>query len=216
MKGKTTLSQPATVQVLTGNDDFRNSPTIIGSNVQVLASNELATNQPNEPAHGSGTPAHSVWWNWRAPRSGPVLVETAGSDFRTALQVYTGGSLASLIPVGGGAGRLDSDHASVGFFATSNATYHIAVDSFDQQTGTILLSLVQPPTGLVISGRLLPTGGFELRVAGSPGKYLIEASSDLVVWNGVSLVTLTTEPARYLDLTFGQFERRFYRAIKSP
>jgi hypothetical protein len=71
------------------NDNIENAALIQGESGSGLAITRLATGQPNEPDHASASnPLHSVWWKWVAPKSGDVVVSTAGSSFDTTLAAY--------------------------------------------------------------------------------------------------------------------------------
>src|SRR5262249_59946789 len=64
-------------------------------------SNMGATGEPGEPTHGfSVDPSiNSVWWQWTPSASGPVTIDTFGSNFNTTLAVYTGGAVNALTEV---------------------------------------------------------------------------------------------------------------------
>src|SRR5436309_13842993 len=73
--------------------------------VAATGSNVGATSEAAEPfdiiGAGNGTP--SVWWTWKATCSFTVapsspFISTSGSSFDTVLGVFTGSSLASLLP----------------------------------------------------------------------------------------------------------------------
>ncbi len=71
------------------NDNIENAALFQGESGNGLAITRLATGQPNEPDHaGASYPLHSVWWKWVAPKSGEVVVSTAGSSFDTTLAAY--------------------------------------------------------------------------------------------------------------------------------
>jgi hypothetical protein len=131
------------------NDAFDAGQVLPGSDVSREAdTNRKATKEPGEPAHAGNPGGASIWYRWTAPADGPVVVETAGSDFDTLLAVYTGSAVSSLVAV---AANDDADPAvdlssKVTFSASSGQTYRIAVDGFkgegDPAVGTVRLHLL--------------------------------------------------------------------------
>ena len=138
------------------NDDFTERLTLVGRTNRIRASNVGAGKEPGEPNHGGNAGGRSVWWSWTARVDGPVMVSTRNSDFDTALAVYTGSTISSLVLIGE---NDDSDplHPEIGshveFLAIAGQTYQIAVDGYRDETGSIgtgqlALELIQrlPPT----------------------------------------------------------------------
>lgn len=145
------------------NDNFANAGVIslTSGSTQVTGTNIASTKQSGEPSHaGANAPSgHSVWWKWTAPGSGSTTIDTLGSNFDTALAVYTGSSVNALTTI---ASNDDAELTSqvlpdptkrkrtsmVTFSAIGGTTYFIAVDGWgstpgDQftYTGTITLNL---------------------------------------------------------------------------
>lgn len=59
----------------------------------VTANNTYATAEYGEPQHANRPVAtNSVWWRYTPATSGPITIDTRGSNFNTVLAVYTGGS----------------------------------------------------------------------------------------------------------------------------
>lgn len=111
------------------NDDFAAAEALPSRlPVAVLASSIGASAEPGEPAPGHLPAANSLWWSWTAPRSGDVLISTCGSAVDTIVGVYSGSSLATLLPV-----TSDDDGCApqslVRLAAQAGVTYRIAVDS---------------------------------------------------------------------------------------
>jgi hypothetical protein len=126
------------------NDNFANSITLTGSSISAGGSNVLATKETGEPNHGGNAGGASAWWNWTAPASGNVTINTNGSSFDTLLGVYTGSSvnaLTAVTPSSSPAGT-KAVTSSFTFAATGGVTYRIAVDGVSGATGTIQLSLI--------------------------------------------------------------------------
>ena len=91
-----------------------------------------ATAELGEPAHGPTGPNHSAWFRFRAPRTGPLTIDTGGSEFDTLLAAYTGHDPASLRQVasdddGSPSGNLGS---TIRFKMRRGRVYRIAVDSY--------------------------------------------------------------------------------------
>jgi len=117
------------------NDSFSAAQIVTGLPATVTGSNRNATREePAEPRHadiGGG----SVWWQWTAPISGPVRIETLGSNFDTLLAVYAGTSISGLTEIGANddmdpMAYPDILTSAVTFEAQLGQTYHIVVDGY--------------------------------------------------------------------------------------
>ena len=104
-------------------------PTIIGATKE--------TSEPDNP--DSQTSKTSVWYQWQAPSTGNVTIDTIGSDFDTVLAVYSGSSLSTLgTAIAHNDDRSQTPHeisSLVTFPATQGATYRIEVAGFDNGGG---------------------------------------------------------------------------------
>lgn len=123
------------------NDAFVHAATLAGSSGQAVDVNLLATKEPGEPNHAGNPGGASVWWNWTAPASGQVSLDTHGSGFDTLLAVYTGTTVGTLQGVAandndGTAGKV----SGLLFEAQSGTTYRIAVDGYNGAAGPIALN----------------------------------------------------------------------------
>ena len=124
------------------NDAFAGRRRLSGTRGSVSATNIGADRDG-----GSRFPPASIWYSWRAPRSGPIVFSTNGSSFDTVLAVYRGGSLRSLRLL-----RVDDDGGAgvtsvVRFRATRGTVYTIAVGGFEGDTGRVRLHWQPPPRG---------------------------------------------------------------------
>src|SRR6266403_1604706 len=142
------------------NDNFASIQTISGCSGSAAGTNDGATKEAGElsnPASPSST--KSIWYQWQAPVSDNVTIDTRGSDFDTILAVYTGTSLSSLSLVKSNDDIVSGQiiPSTVTFAATQGTIYRIAVNGFDNagdggDTGNVKLnwseancSLTQPP-----------------------------------------------------------------------
>lgn len=125
------------------NDSFTNALTLTGALVFTGGRNTGASAEPGEPNHAGFTARKSVWWNWTAPASGPVVVGTGGSSFDTLLAVYTGSSVSALTLVASDDQSGGNNTSLLAFNAVSGVTYRIAVDGFLGAEGRIVLGLQQ-------------------------------------------------------------------------
>src|SRR5262249_14968001 len=159
------------------NDDFADAVNLPGASASVTGFNYNATGETGEPSPApTSTPLNSVWYTWTAPYSGPVTIDTFGSDFDTTLAVYTGNSVGALSQVttnddyGGGV------TSRVWYMASAGTTYHIAVDGFAYFVGNIDLHLdLRPENDNFASPYILasyPDAAFGTNVnaTGEPGE----------------------------------------------
>jgi hypothetical protein len=122
------------------NDAFAGPIAISGAPLSIRASNVNATRQTGEPA---GTT--SVWYEWTAPKTGPVTVTTDGSLFDTTLGAYSGSSVSTVVALPSYPNTLvtaENDNAVPGqrwsrirFSAATGAKYLIRVNGARGATG---------------------------------------------------------------------------------
>jgi hypothetical protein len=125
-----------------GADAFASSS--IGGPFDTRSANNAAyttqTGEPNPTCGDTSTGSkNTAWWNWTAPGSGTVTIDTVGSNFDTVLAVYTGSSVASLSQVtcnDDGVGL----QSRVSFAASAGTTYRVQVDGYGTATGNITLN----------------------------------------------------------------------------
>ncbi|MGD1910072.1 MAG: calcium-binding protein [Rivularia sp. (in: cyanobacteria)] len=127
------------------NDDFADSNALAGAIVQTTGSNVGFTREPEEEAIENSafiSIENSAWWNWTAPFTGNVTIDTNGSNFDTQLFVLTGSAIDALNLVA-------ENDDGFGFFGPSlvnfdvqaGTTYQIAVDGFAGDEGNISLNI---------------------------------------------------------------------------
>jgi uncharacterized repeat protein (TIGR01451 family) len=123
------------------NDLFANAAVLTGNAGSAAASNVDASKEAGEPNHAGNIGGKSVWWQWTAPASGQVSLNTHGSGFNTLLAVYTGPAISSLALVaannddGSGAGA-----SGLLFQSQGGTVYQIAVDGADGVSGAATLN----------------------------------------------------------------------------
>ncbi|HXJ74152.1 MAG TPA: delta-60 repeat domain-containing protein, partial [Candidatus Dormibacteraeota bacterium] len=140
------------------NDDFEARIALDGTDITTEGSNVGATRQPFEPFALDQRAGGTVWWSWRASRSGEASISTFGSDFDTMLAVYTGDSVDRLRWVGEDDDSGGSLTSRLVFPALAGEVYQIAVSGFGGYSWQVppqgriqvqvhLGDVVAPPTG---------------------------------------------------------------------
>ncbi len=212
------------------NDAFANripTPSLSGA---VLGHNIGATKEPGEPVHGGRTGGKSVWWSWRASRSGQVSMNTHGSSFDTLLGVYTGSAVSGLTTVAANDDSGSGLTSAVNFSALAGETYQIAVDGYSGETGEVQLNIV--PAGLLRVSELqrLPNGIFRIWIANADGTALNAAqlpvievyattnlTQPLSAWTRLSGSPVAANGKVYLDDPAARnLPMRFYRVELQP
>jgi hypothetical protein len=148
-----------------------------------------ATKEPGEPNHAGNAGGASLWYEWYALATGPVRVDTDGSNFDTLLAVYTswyGPAVAS-----------DDDHdglqtSAVSFQAIKGTHYYIAVDGHGGATGSGVLNL-QMGGAAVYSVIVTKAGTGSGQVSSSPGGITCGPTCSASFDEG-TVVTLTASP----------------------
>jgi len=126
------------------NDSLAGALRLVGSTNTVNGTNVGATSEVGEPGHAGSSAATSVWWTWLAPGSGPVVLDTAGSDFDTRLAVYTGDAVNALTEIAANDDEPGLGTSRVAFPAIAGTVYRIAVDGLSGATGSVTLTLQLP------------------------------------------------------------------------
>lgn len=133
----------ATAQGLLGappNDDF-SAPTIVaGFPATATGSNVDATLEEGEPVPYDYGCRKSIWFQWTAPTSGAVQIDTLESDSDTVLGVWTNPPLTNLALVARNNDYAGTSQSAVFFDAASGTTYQIAVYDNGEQ-GAIALRI---------------------------------------------------------------------------
>lgn len=112
-----------------------------------------ATREAGEPSHdpsdtGSGSPNATVWFQWQAPASASVTIDTVGNtngntNFDTILAVYTSLSSAGRVTFNDDINPGVITTSRVTFAATAGTVYKIVVDGWGGDTGNFILNWSQ-------------------------------------------------------------------------
>lgn len=136
--------------VTLNNDNFADAFAISSLPYLVSVSSINSTGEAGEPAHAGGgngdVDSRSLWWTYTPNVNQSIKLSTLGSKFDTVLAIYTGTAVNAL-------NEIDSnDETDSGFDSTSQidsvgltagTTYYIAIDGYQGDTGTILLSVTE-------------------------------------------------------------------------
>ncbi len=173
------------------NDNFANRVPLVGTSFSVTGINIGATSEIGEP--NTGLERNSVWWSWTAPSSGNFSIDTLGSEFGTALFLYTGTAVNSLTAIAETEQNTGEggDQSRIVFAATAGTTYQIAVDGGGDQTGSILLNLnplVVPVNDnfanrITLTGAAVTTTGSNVGATGETGEPAQAGTINSVWWS---------------------------------
>ena len=117
----------------------------------VYTRNTVAATTNGDPSSSCSYLGNSVWYTFTPSSNGVVTVSTCGSDFPTALRVYSGscGSLSPLLPDGcnsGGGPACASNQASVSFQGVGGTTYYVMAGSSGQLAGNLQIQATLSPS----------------------------------------------------------------------
>jgi hypothetical protein len=138
------------------NDHFANRAPLTGPlPIEVSESNAGATAEPEELIGEHALDArHSLWWEWEAPSTEYVSIGTCGTEFPTAIGVFTGEAFPPRpagVDLSSGGPECSSQ---VVLPAVAGTVYDIGADG----------NLFEPPGGPPLSGE----GTIHLRIASLP------------------------------------------------
>jgi subtilisin family serine protease len=163
------------------NDDFAKRGVITGEAIIARSASQRSTRESGEPTHAGAAGNGSLWWTWTAPRTGVVTLDTAGSDYDTLLNVYTGAALASLVSVASNDDESGSLKTSkLTFNATAGTAYQIALDNKSTTTGVAILRLSELSnndnfdSAQTVSGRSWTVSGDNRSASRETGEPLIK------------------------------------------
>lgn len=163
-----------------GNDDCVDAQAITKG--MTTFNNEGATASLTDLPCSTNGEFTDIWFSYTASADCPVSIDLSGSDYDTAMQLFTGDcmTLVSIACDDDGGTGLDS---FISFDATMGTTYLIQIGGFNGATGDGIINLTEGLGSLVCLGELNSTGmGAMLKISGSD----IAADNDLVL-NGSQL-----------------------------
>ncbi len=165
------------------NDNFAGAQTISGSSGTTAGNNSGATAETSEPSHAGSTARASVWYVWTPAASGTYTFDTFGSSFDTLLAVYRGNSVDALTPVTANDDYATGVTSSASFAATAGTSYHIAVDGYSGQTGSLTLNWTLNAAAPAINNFVPDTGSPGTPVTINGANF---TGATAVAFNGVS------------------------------
>lgn len=127
------------------NNNFGSAQTLLGTSPSVAGANANATKESGEPDHAGNAGGKSIWYNWTAPSTKVVTIDTIGSGFNTLLGVYTGSAVNGLTLVTNNDDILPGSvlQSRVTFNATAGTLYRIAVDGFGGASSNVIITVNQ-------------------------------------------------------------------------
>lgn len=197
-----------------GSDTFARRGRLSGLNVMGVANNEFFTVEAFEPERMSGRDK-TAWWEWTAPADGLVTLDTQGSEFNTAITVYSGSAFPNMAQIAFNNDVPGGTWSKLQFFATRGMAYQIMVDGWTGTSashGNIVLNLNQQQdpqqSGLVIYPAV------EVEIFAHAGlQYQLQGSYDLMEWTDIGETFIgNDQPVRMFDTSRNQ-AKRFYRIV---
>ena len=191
------------------NDDLANAAVVPWTaSGTTSGSNHTASLEVGEPAHAAPG-GRSVWWTTTSAATGYATLNTSGSNFDTTLAVYTGTSIAGLVPVGSNDDSNGTVQSEVRFLATAGTTYRIAVDGFQGKTGEIALNWSFPiaaapgaPTGVSAqAGNASTTISFNPPVSDGGSPITTYTATCTATGQTTRTTTATSSPLTVTNLT---------------
>ncbi|HEV2711838.1 MAG TPA: S8 family serine peptidase, partial [Gaiellaceae bacterium] len=135
-----TWTVPAPTPGVPENDAFANAIALRTGSGSFDLYTTGASKEAGEPNHAGNAGGHSVWYRWRAVRSGTMTMETRGPSIDTLLAIYTGSSVGSLTPVASNDDVSGATTSKVTFSVAAGTTYRIALDGKNGVAGYISFS----------------------------------------------------------------------------
>jgi hypothetical protein len=124
--------------------------------------------------------------------------------------VFVGTSVTELLPIANG-------YNGVVFYAHAGTTYQIAVADYEGAEGTFDLAfsgLPALPEMKSNDSNRLSDGRFVLPINGIKGQsFAVQASTNLLSWETVSIDTILSDHAEFIDADAAHFPMRFYRVV---
>ena len=181
------------------NDNFVNATPVTGASVALTGTNVGATKEAGEPNHAGNVGGSSVWFDWTAPSTHAVSINTVGSDFDTLLAVYTGTAVNALTPVASNDDNGGPEGASgVIFNAVAGTVYRIAIDGYNGAVGNYHFNIAQVSGTPVITSFTPTSGGAGTTVVLTGAGFL---TTTRVQFNGTAAPSFTVDGDTQLVVT---------------
>lgn len=150
------------------NDNFAKRIALLETNLILVANNTGATIESGEPSLPGYAASHSLWWAFVAPTNGSVRIDFTGIGFPPLIGVYTGTSLATLIPV---TNVTDYFKQQCVFNVVVGTNYLISVDGYNGATGDIQFQFdfLPAPVNDHFSNRIILSGNSMVMNANNRG-----------------------------------------------
>mgnify|MGYP000933828441 CR=1 FL=1 len=188
------------------NDDFENAAPIPAEGGKLHGWSHAASSQAEEPVLDLG--GHTVWYSWKAPRSGQTLV-SIDSLLPHGFGVYSGPTLGNLSQiVASESGPSVDPSARAVFMAAQGETYHIlAYPQFNpwefdlslEQIDPLQVQIVTPPVGFHVAfGQPV-----QCRAAVSPGASPVSRVEFYAAGSLIQIVRAPDEPIFWFTNSFG-------------
>ncbi len=190
---------------IAANDQFTNATA-------VLARSVVSTTTSSSTADmGETNGSHSLWYSWIAPTPGVYFASTAGSDFDTTLDVFTGMDLQSLSFVARDDDSGPDATSLVQFSATNAQMFRLRVDGFAGDSGAVKLAIALAQE---LSEMISPaSNGARLSVFGFPFQNIeVQESTNLIAWR--SLGTQRNNGGWFEAPATNSPNHLFYRALR--
>lgn len=146
-----TPSTPTQTPVTAPNDNFANAFSFSSFPFSDRVDDRAATSETGEPT----CVGHSVWYRFTPSANAVVRIDTGGSDFDTALGVFTGSAITGLTGLGCDNNGLDARLSKLTLQVTGGTTYYIQAGGFGASTGSTLKvnlgSATLPPDAFVVA-----------------------------------------------------------------
>jgi subtilisin-like proprotein convertase family protein len=151
---KTISGWSLNLSVPPANDDFANAEVV--ASAVTAGENIGATAEIGEPRGDSPRIARrTVWYDWTAPTTSEIVIETGLNTFDTTLGVYTGASVGALTQVAFNDERPGQTWNESGLImpTVSGTVYHLQIDGYSaSDSGSFELYLKNPVTPTITSG----------------------------------------------------------------
>lgn len=127
------------------NDAFSAARSLSGTSGNATGWNYNATAETGEPLHAGIVGGRSVWWQWTAPATGTLALDTNGSDFDTLLGLYSGTAVSALTAIASNDNATGKTSSALSAHVVQGTTYHIAVDGKAGASGAVTLDWALTP-----------------------------------------------------------------------